>query len=335
MQSSRIGTVDALRGIASVAVCFFHLTNGPTAFIFLPEGLLKHAGSFGFLGVQVFFVISGFIIPYALHKARYELKHYGTFVIKRVVRLDPPYLATILFVITLGYLSAKAPGFRGPPFHLSITQVLLHLAYLNVFFGKEWLVGAFWTLAIEFQYYLLLGLLYPLISHKSLWTRLGMFTILGLLAINLPDRHYLPHWFFLFMLGMLSFHHRAGMIAGFKFWVILLILACGACYTLGPLMAGVGLATACAIAFVKTSNKALLFFGSISYSLYLVHMPIGSKVINLGSRFSDSMAAKIILVAAGFALSVAGAYLLYRFIEKPAQDWSSRIKYRTQKPTSS
>jgi peptidoglycan/LPS O-acetylase OafA/YrhL len=162
----RITTIDALRGIASFAVCFYHLSYCSN--ICLPQGALKSVGSFGWLGVEVFFVISGFIIPYALHRAGYQLKQYGTFVLKRVVRLDPPYLATIALIIPLGYFSAMAPGFQGPPFTVSTSQVLLHLAYLNVFFGGNWLNPVFWTLAIEFQYYLLVGLLYPFISHKRL-----------------------------------------------------------------------------------------------------------------------------------------------------------------------
>jgi len=328
METSRIKTVDALRGIASASVCLFHLTNGPTPFVFLPEGPLKSLGSFGKLGVQVFFVISGFIIPYSLFKAGYRLNQYGIFIIKRIVRLDPPYLATILFVIVLGYLSAMVPGFHGPPYRVTIPQVLLHLAYLNVFFDGNWLVGAFWTLAIEFQYYLLMGLLFPLISHKHTGMRLLIFLLLGSMAIQFPDHHFLPHWLFLFMMGMLAFQRRSGLIGGGTFWGVLAMLAGGACYTLEPAMAGAGLAATLAITFGNFRNRVLLFFGTISYSLYLVHMPVGSKVINLGYRFGHGMAAKLSLIATGFVLSVAVAGLLYRFVEKPAQAWAAGFKYR-------
>src|SRR5689334_14543570 len=90
----RISTVDSLRGIASLAVCWFHLTNGNPSF--LTGGPLKSSGTYGWLGVEMFFVISGFVIPYSLHKAGYDLKSFGTFVAKRIIRLDPPYLVSIV-----------------------------------------------------------------------------------------------------------------------------------------------------------------------------------------------------------------------------------------------
>ncbi|MHB8208815.1 acyltransferase family protein [Mucilaginibacter sp.] len=47
----------------------------------------------------IFFVISGFVIPYSLFKANYELKHYFKFLYKRVLRLHPPYLAALLIIL--------------------------------------------------------------------------------------------------------------------------------------------------------------------------------------------------------------------------------------------
>src|SRR5258708_6301357 len=139
---SRIYTIDSLRGIASLAVCWFHLTNAnPT---FLPNGILKNSSYYGWLGTEMFFVISGFVIPWALHQADYELKSFGTFVEKRIIRGDPPYLVSIVIILALGFISSHLPGFRGEPFSVSPILVLLHLGYLNVFFGYEWLNPVFW-----------------------------------------------------------------------------------------------------------------------------------------------------------------------------------------------
>src|ERR1017187_46026 len=157
----RLSTLDALRGLAALGVCWFHFTNGNKAF--LPDGLLKSSGAYGWLGVEMFFVISGFIIPYTLQRSGYRSSDYGRFLIKRIIRLDPPYLVAILAVIALNYASAASPGFNGPHFNFSLVQVTLHLGYLNVFFGYPWLNPVFWTLAIELQYYLAVGLLFPLI----------------------------------------------------------------------------------------------------------------------------------------------------------------------------
>jgi peptidoglycan/LPS O-acetylase OafA/YrhL len=323
---NRVHSVDALRGIASLAVCFHHLTGGNRSF--LPDGPIKSIGSYGWLGVAVFFVISGFIIPFALHKAGYDLRHYGTFVLKRIVRLDPPYLATIALIIPLGYLAAQAPGFAGPPYHVTATQVALHLAYLNVFFGDNWLNPVFWTLAIEFQYYLLVGLLFPLIAHRDLRVRLGLFAGLGLAAALVPQGVFIFHWIFLFLMGMLVFQYQVGLVGRRGFWVALALLVAGTCYILGPLVSAVGVGAALTIAFVRVTNRVLVFLGAISYSLYLIHVPVGAKAVNLGVRFVTGMPAKLALLAAGLALSIAAAYVLYRFVEKPAQKWSSAIRYR-------
>ena len=86
--AGRIETLDCLRGIAAFAVLWFHLTNGNLGF--LPPGVLKSSGAFGWLGVEVFFVISGFILPYALQRAGYHSADFFQFVWKRILRLDPP-----------------------------------------------------------------------------------------------------------------------------------------------------------------------------------------------------------------------------------------------------
>src|SRR3954470_23823868 len=78
--SMRIPVLDPLRGIAALAVTWFHFTNGRPGY--LPSGLLKSSGSFGWLGVEVFFVISGFVIPYALWGAGYRIERLGRFMLK-------------------------------------------------------------------------------------------------------------------------------------------------------------------------------------------------------------------------------------------------------------
>ena len=69
-RSARLTTPDCLRGMAAAGVAWFHITNGNPEFS--PPALLKASGAHGWLGVEVFFVISGFVIPYALHAARYR-----------------------------------------------------------------------------------------------------------------------------------------------------------------------------------------------------------------------------------------------------------------------
>jgi peptidoglycan/LPS O-acetylase OafA/YrhL len=321
---SRLSIPDALRGTAALGVCWHHFTNGNPAF--LPEGVLKASGAFGWL---MFFVISGFIIPYALQRSSYRVSDYGTFLLKRIVRLDPPYLVAIFVVIVLGYASAATPGFRGPSFAPSLTQVALHLGYINVFFGYPWLNPVFWTLAIELQYYLSVGLLFPVIAHRSIIVRASTFGFLAGLAFFVSADQFLFHYLFLFMLGMAAFQLHVSILrpAHFILWVALLGL--GASYVNGVTIAITAVATALLLAFVRARvPQLLLFFGQISYSLFLLHIPIGAKVINLSLRFVHTTPGKLVVLATALAMSIGAAWLLYRYVERPAQKWSSAIRYR-------
>ena len=81
------------------------------------------------------------------------------------------------------------------------------------------------------------------------------------------------------------------------------------------------------IVFVKFRPwKILSVLGAISYSLYLVHVPIGGKLVNLGLRVAHEPWQRLSLSAAALALSIAAAYVFHRLIERPAVGWSRRVK---------
>lgn len=330
----RLFILDLLRGLASLSVCWFHLTNGNEHF--LPPGWLRASGEYGWLGVNVFFVISGFVIPYALAQAGYRLADYGRFLLKRIVRLDPPYVAAILLVVVLGYITSRVPGFRGPPFEVSAAQLLVHLGYANVFLGYPWLNPVFWTLAIELQYYLVVGLLFPLLTAKRWEIRIAVLICLSLLAIALPARPYLFHWLFVFMLGIVTFQFRTRHCSRSLYLLQVGLLAAGACVNDGFLVASTSLVTALAIAFVDLRlDKRWTFLGLISYSLYLIHVPIGGRVINLGTRLEEGLIVKVLVLSAALALTLVSSWIFYRLIEKPAQRWSAALTYRKRIPAPS
>ena len=133
---TRIVAIDSLRGLAALSVCLFHLTQFGSL---LPRGRLAAFGAWGWLGVEVFFVISGFIIPHALDRSHYRLSRYGQFLLRRIIRLDPPYLCSIALVLAVTFLLTLAPGYEGAPFRPSPAGVLAHLLYLNAALGYEWL----------------------------------------------------------------------------------------------------------------------------------------------------------------------------------------------------
>jgi peptidoglycan/LPS O-acetylase OafA/YrhL len=333
---SRLYTIDALRGIAALSVCWLHFTYDND--FFLPDGFLRSSGAWGWLGVQIFFVISGFVIPYSLHRGGYHvmdykrfflnssfrLSDYGTFILKRLVRLEPPYLAAIFIAIALQYAT---PHFEMSPVHYLIVQIFLHVGYVNTLFGYPYLNGVFWTLGVEMQYYLLVGLLFPIIAYRSLIVRICCFGFLAWLAFTIADFVFV--WLFLFMLGMAVFQFRAGIYGRLQFLLWIAFLGLGAWHLQGGAIAITGIATALLLGLVASGPRnPLLFFGRISYSLYLLHTPIGSLVFGLAMPMVHTLPGKFVVVMAALAISIFAAWLLYRFVECPAQEWSSRIRYR-------
>jgi peptidoglycan/LPS O-acetylase OafA/YrhL len=329
----RVGTVDNLRGLASLAVCWFHLSNSAPA-----DSLVKASGTYGRFGVDVFFVISGFVIPYALMRSGYRLADFWRFLAKRVVRVDPPYVLSIAATVLIAFIVAHAPYSRArfdPP---SVEQLLLHLGYLVPFargHDAEWLNIVYWTLAVEFQYYLVIGLAYPLVAARREWVAAAC--ALGLLAGSVLFRQeaFFPAHAALFVLGIYVFRHRAGLSgpAVVAPMLVLTILVCLWTRGVPPVVAGV--ATAAAILFANlwarlpTSRLAALL-GTTSYSLYLLHVPVGTTVIAIGRRLllpripgADAISRLLAVVAC-----VAAAYLLYVLVERPAQRLASRIPYR-------
>ncbi len=318
MHHSRLATVDLLRAIAAVSVAWFHFTNGSGV---IHDGWLHRSGQYGWLGVEMFFVISGFIIPYSLHKSRYQTADFGRFLIKRIARLDPPYFATILLCLALSYLVTLAPGFRGEWPHYTWGQLAAHVAYVNSFVHLQWINVVFWTLGIEFQFYLLIGIAFPLLVARRNGVRFGFLGWLLAISILIPDETLVFHYLPLFVAGMLAFQAKAGLIS-----TRTLLMGLAATAIAGP-VAGVGIATGLIIRFVELPCSRLTNLGLLSYSVYLLHVPVGGKIMNLGGRFAHSTPAIAVLLAVAMGASIIAAAMFYRLVELPAQRLSSSLKY--------
>jgi peptidoglycan/LPS O-acetylase OafA/YrhL len=324
----RIQVIHCLRGLASFAVCWFHFTNGNPAF--LPAGALKSSGIWGGLGVEMFFVISGFVLPYSLFAVRYQPRprNYALFLWKRISRLDPPYLASMALVLVLAYVSLLSPWFRGTSPAYTAGQVALHLGYLNAFFHKPWLNIVYWSLAIEFQYYIIVGLLFPLITSRKGAVRAALLAMLGLSGLLVRDEALVFPYFFLFMMGFSAFQFRVGLVPWWELLCVLAIAVAGASAVLTVPAALVGIVTAAVIATVNGTNLILAWLGDLSYSLYLVHVPVGGRIINTGERLGGSFSFRLLFLAGALAASFAAAYGLYRFVEQPCQKYASTLRFK-------
>jgi len=281
----------------------------------------------------MFFVISGFILPWSLHRANYTIGRYGRFIAKRIVRIDPPYLVTACAILLLNYASSRTPGFAGTQSFPGWAAVLGHIGFLNAFTGQPWLNPVFWTLAIEFQFYLLIGLVFPLTVSRSGITRWCL-TVAFLAAPFLyRDGLFLAGQACLFLLGIATFQYRAGLTARPAFFALLAAATADIWYLAGGVTAAAGLLTALAIAFVPGDSRLvnsapLVWLGTISYSLYLVHVPIGGRVVNLAHRLPQSPLMQCLEALVALGVSLAAAMLLYRLVEKPARALASRIAWQ-------
>jgi peptidoglycan/LPS O-acetylase OafA/YrhL len=324
----RVEVLDPLRGLAALAVAWYHFTNCSGL---VQTAWLRASGAYGWLGVDMFFVVSGFVIPYSMYRGAYQpTRDFGRFLAKRMIRLEPPYLVSIgIALALLGVASLTGHGGEKPP--ISAPQLLLHLGYLNTFFGYRWLNEVYWTLGIEFQYYLFVALAYPLLVVKSHRLRLVGVAALAGVSLLFHSPTLVFHFLGLFSLGILAFHYHAGLMSGRTFLAGLAAVAVLTTLGLNSQIASVGCATALLIAFVPMPRHAaagpLVFLGRISYSLYLLHTMIGGPLVNLGARFGSGLAWELVVLAVATAASVAAAVGLHRLVERPAQELSSRIKY--------
>ena len=116
-ETKRIEIIHYLRGVASLAVAWFHLTNQ------WKDGV-QVSGSYGWLGVEAFFVISGFVIPYSIsvNYKTYSTSAFVSFMSRRVLRIEVPYIVSMIVTMMLGYLSAMVPSFRGDIPHYTFAK---------------------------------------------------------------------------------------------------------------------------------------------------------------------------------------------------------------------
>ena len=115
-KTERLAIVEQLRGLAALSVCWFHLTNQYVDWVRL-------SGGYGWLGVEAFFVISGLVIPLSLARdwARMGTRAIPGFLFRRLVRIEPPYMTSVLLVVLLNFLLFQFPLFNGSTFIFSIS----------------------------------------------------------------------------------------------------------------------------------------------------------------------------------------------------------------------
>lgn len=315
----RISVIEALRAAACISVALFHFCSQ------LDSAGARFAAEYGWLGVDIFFVISGFVIPLSLYGRGYRVRDCPAFLMRRLIRLEPVYLASIFLVLFLLHASSLSPGFHGPSPNYSLPQIASHLFYITPLTPYQWVSPVYWSLAYEFVFYITVGLSFSALIEMNV----AATALVGLAAFALsyfaytaPDVRIIE-----FVVGALLMRMKVNSKTDMTATACL-IAAVTLVFWLGGLATGaVVLFVVCSIHFFRSVDfgKPAIFLGGISYSLYLVHVPVGVRVVNLANRVGGGPLHDSITVALAFLASLLVAMMLNRFVEKPAIAASRKI----------
>lgn len=325
----RLFQIDALRGIAALSVVWFHYT---TRFgqLFPQTQLPWLSFPAGHFGVNLFFMISGFVIFMTLNKTRRGMD----FVVSRFSRLYPTYWAaialTVLVTHTLGL----------PEHETSIGHALANMLMFHSAFGVPHVDGAYWTLEVELIFYCGMFLLFH--KHQLHNIHLWLMAMLGLrwvyFAFELGGGISLPwsvwHWLILgylpwFILGV-SVYALVTVPSGGKprsamSSAILALLTLGVTESAFKF----GLAAVLLLVLVGAATgrlkplawAPLAWLGSVSYPMYLLHEFLGWSVMLWLIRNGWGLNAAIVATFVGVLLL---SHLVSRTVEQPAMAWIRR-----------
>lgn len=335
---TRVVGVDALRALAALAVFFCHiaqywqLTDLP---LHLPEFL-----ALGAQGVDLFIVMSGFVLGLPAFHAHRALRT-RNFLARRAIRLLPPYYAALALaaVIALSPAAAWIVAGRALP-----SDVAWHLVLLQTWNPERLgtINGSLWSVALEAQLYLTFPVLVvvcrrwgwvPLVAATAaLSILLELVDVPGFLGTALTDEHNLPVRLVQFSVGMacawIVTHHKAPRPR--LLWPATLaggLLAVG--WTTADMEAGraVVWALPCAGLILLVSGRLgdrlaatpLERWGLASYSFYLLHQPIVLIVMHLlRPHVAHDVAALLLGTAIALPSTMLAAWLLYTVVERPS-----------------
>lgn len=333
-EPSRVTTIDLLRAVAAASVVLFHFGfSGPTVdnvrLIALPE--FAAFARYGYLGVQLFFVISGFAIAYSS-----EGRTPASFAISRAVRIYPGFV----FCMTLTFVIALT--FGRPWFQVTASQWMANLVVAAPMLKQHYMDNVYWTIVLEIIFYFWVWLLmlaglfprhvYPTVVIWMLFSLANEFCIHS----HILQKLFLTDQSGFFVSGLLLYQIYIGRRdAGLQ-----ILLACAAaCATLQAVenvewwrletgtdfndyvVATISIAIIAIVALalrirdLRFGRGIAVAVGGATYPLYLLHLQIGYIIyLRLQGAYE-----RRILVATIFLLMALAAWAISRFVERPSQ----------------
>ncbi|KAA0992190.1 acyltransferase family protein [Dyadobacter aurulentus] len=321
----RFQELDALRGIAAFGVMLFHFTINANKL------LLGWQFRFGVTGVDLFFMISGFVILLSASKANSVRE----FAIARFVRLYPTFW--ICAFVTFLFKKYDEPENTGTK------ELLANATMAPNFFGVEYLDGSYWTLVIELTFYFWMAAIMRSGSVKYI-AESGLIVLTAIISFHLNSIQYpdfyqfiiqkiqIVNHFPLFYSGIIFYYiKKSGW--SFKHAVYLVTSATASFYLHdkgGHSRDFLSLNEHCLIItafhllfllfvsdrleFLKI--RALIFLGKISYCLYLIHQYIGLRIIEWLGKFGNLNIYPALFIT--ISLCMTFAWVITFRIEMPA-----------------
>ena len=346
----RVSELDGVRGLAILLVLVVHFALVPG----LNEPLLSLV-NFGWTGVDLFFVLSGYLITSILLKSKSDPVYFQVFYTNRFLRIFPLYYAFLLGCAVV----VSAPVWKQAWYWLYLGN------FLSATGNSIPVLNHFWSLAIEEQFYLVWPIVVRRVSTRRLIGlcagAIGAVAVTRFVVVHFP----LPSREFVYTLtplrcdallfgALIACLHQHGMLVRFSSavkWAALagLSLLCFGIYRahgtgyvepgierFGYL--GVDLLFASLIAavvlwrksrwFIWARSRFLGFFGKYSYGIYVFHYPISRYLVRaIGPGTYPAINAAVILVI-GTLLSVAAALVSWNLIERHCLALKERLHSR-------
>jgi exopolysaccharide production protein ExoZ len=318
-----IPSIQFLRGFAALAVVLCHYGSSLNGYSRLSEVL-----NYGKYGVHVFFFISGYVICLSLVKNNYHPKHFFNFLWRRSIRIDPAYLTTILLTLFSFWLFHQIPSFKGQTIPFIPAQFFAHLFYIIPFTSFDFYNHVFWTLGVEFQFYILIGTLYFLNTNR--YYRIGFLLLFSLSSfIQVSVANYLVTTYAsIFAIGIATMHYHLTKekeyLIAIIFSAIIIVLNFNI-YLLGLIIGVIFF-----VSYVKKINNIFNFLGKISYSLYIIHPLVLIYLIGIYKKVSFLQNHEILKMVTQVLIAMMCAYAFYILIEKPSIKISKKIAYKNK-----
>ncbi len=344
-ETVHVGALDHLRGLAALFVCLYHFSAETLPK--LTNETLKAMWSWGYNGVTIFFVISGFVIPFAMIQSRYEWRQFAQFMGKRIVRICPP--SWVIIALTIGQWVIAHKYLHSTVGHMNLLNakdVFYNMFYLVPLAGlgmDNWFNGVFWTLAVEFQYYILLALAFPLFAHSRTWlivlcvgSLVPNFWLTPLIQASMgvgEETRFVMANLSLFWLGIVLCLGMCGRLRQSEMWIGFVVLTLVVGFQLAWIKAAFGAATFVFIRYATFRNPVTAHLGKISYSLYLVHIVLGTTLEGVLVRvvYPETVWQQVSMLFLIVLLTIAGATVFYHLVEAPCIQLTKKLFSKRKK----